>query len=172
MLTRKKSIKSRTRRPSGKRSKFITPDLVLSAGKLMRFVAGPDDPLREAERLGREYAQMEADREAKERQFLQRAYFVAVEFRWRLGDFKRFQVHPFWKQTGQKPKDPSTSKWVLYLIMQATTPHVRRLADKYAVILDGLKQEQVEVGAVAARIQAPSCSEPRSSELWREITAR
>ena len=37
--------------------------------------------------------------------------------------------------------------------MQATTPDMRHRADKYAVILDGLKQEQVEVGAVAARIQ-------------------
>ncbi len=153
MLTRQQSIKSRTRRARGERSKFVTPDLVLSGGKLMRFVAGPDDPLREAERLRGEFAEMEDHDDAKVGQFLQRAYFVAVEFRWRLGDFKRFQVHPFWKQTGMKPKDPSTSKWVLYLIMQATTPYVRRLADKYAVILDGLKQEQVEVGAVAARIQ-------------------
>ena len=75
------------------------------------------------------------------------------QFRRRLGDFERFQVHPFWKQTGQKPKDPSTSKWVLYFIMQATTTDMRNRADQYAVILDGLKQDQVEVGAVAARIQ-------------------
>lgn len=153
MLTRKKSIKSRTRRARRQRSKFVTPDLVLSGGKLTRFVAGPDDPLREAERLRGEFAQLVADHDAAVGQFLQRAYFVAVEFRWRLGDFKRFQVHPFWKQTGMKPKDPSTSKWVLYLIMQATTPNARRLADQYAVILDGLMQDQVEVGAVAARIQ-------------------
>ena len=153
MLTRQKSIKSRTRRARRQRSKFVTPDLVLSGGKLMRFVASPDNPLSRAERLRGEYAQMEADREAKERQFLQRVYFVAVQFRQLLGDFERFQAHPFWKQTGQKPRDPSTSKWVLYLIMQATTTHLRRLADKYAVILDGLMQDQVEVGAVAARIQ-------------------
>ena len=87
------------------------------------------------------------------RQFLQRAYFVAVQFRQLLGDFERFQAHPFWKQTGLKPRDPSTTKWVLYLIMQATTTHLRPLADKYAAILDGLMLDQVEVSAVAARIQ-------------------
>ncbi len=106
MLTRKKSIKSRTRRARRKQSKFVTPDLVLSGGKLMRFVAGPDDPLSEAERLRGEFAQMEADHDAEVGQFLQRAYFVAVEFRWRLGDFERFQVHPFWKQTGHEAAGP------------------------------------------------------------------
>ena len=69
------------------------------------------------------------------------------------GDFERFQVHPFWKQSGQKPKDPSTSKWLLYFIMQATTPNAGNLADKCAVILDGLMQDQVEDSAVAARIE-------------------
>jgi hypothetical protein len=153
MLTRKKSIKSRTRHPSRKRSKFLTPDLVLSGGKLMRFVSSPDNPLSKAEHLRGEYAQMEADREAKERQFLQRVYFVAVQFRQLLGDFERLQAHPFWKQPGQKPRDPSTTKWVLYLIMQATTTDMGNRADKHAVILDGLMLDQVEVGAVAARIQ-------------------
>ena len=37
--------------------------------------------------------------------------------------------------------------------MQATTPDLRNRADKYAVILDGLMQDQVEISAVAARIQ-------------------
>ena len=69
------------------------------------------------------------------------------------GDFERFQVHPFWKETGQKPKDPSTSKWLLYFIMQATTPNAGNLADKCAVILDGLMQDKVDDSAVAARIE-------------------
>jgi len=153
MLTRKKSIKSRSRRARRKRSKFITPDLVLVAGKLMRHVSSPDNPLSAAERLRGEFAQMEDGHDAEVRQFLQRAYFVAAQFRWRLGDFERFQVHPFWKQSGMKPNDPATSKWLLYLIMEATTPNLRQLADKYAAILDGLKQDQVEIDAVAARIQ-------------------
>jgi hypothetical protein len=33
-------------------------------------------------------------------QFLQRAYFVAGQFRRRRGDFERLQVHPFFKQSG------------------------------------------------------------------------
>ena len=69
------------------------------------------------------------------------------------GDFERLQAHPFWKASGQKPRDPATSKWVLYFIMQATTTNVRNLASKYAAILDGLMQDQVEISAVAARIQ-------------------
>jgi hypothetical protein len=153
MLTRKKSIGTRTRRPSRKRSKFITPDLTLFAGKLMRHVASPDNALSEAERLRGDYAEMNERQHAEVRQFLQRAYGVAARFRRRPGDFERFQVHPFWKETGQKPKDPSTSKWLLYFITQARTPNAHDLADKKAVILDGLMQDKVEDSAVAARIE-------------------
>ena len=71
----------------------------------MRFVSSPDNPVSRAEHLRREYAEMEAGREAKVRQLLQRAYFVAVQFRQLLGDFERFQAHPFWKQTWHKPRD-------------------------------------------------------------------
>jgi hypothetical protein len=153
MLTRKKSIGTRTRRPSRKRPKFITPDLVLFAGKLMRHVSSPDNPLSEAERLRGEYAEMKESQNAAVRQFLQRIYGVAARFRRRPGDFERFQVHPFWKQTRQKPRDRSTSRWALLFIMQATTPHMRNRAGKYAVILDGLMQDQVEISAVASRIE-------------------
>jgi len=153
MLTRKKSIGTRPRRPSRERSKFITPDLVLHAGKLMRHVASPDNALSEAERLRGEYAEMKESQHAEVRQFLQRIYGLAARFRRRPGDFERFQVHPFWKETGQKPKDPSTSKWLLYFITQARTPNAHDLADKKAVILDGLMADQVEDSAVAARIE-------------------
>ncbi len=84
---------------------------------------------------------------------LQRAYFVATQFRQLRGDFERFQAHSFWKQSGTKPRDPSTSKWVLLFTMQATTTSVRRRAGKYATILDGLMQDQVESNAVASRIK-------------------
>jgi hypothetical protein len=67
--------------------------------------------------------------------------------------FERLKADPFWKAPWRRPKDASTSKWVMYFIMQATAPNVRNLAGKYAVILDGLKQNQVEIGAVAARIK-------------------
>jgi hypothetical protein len=153
MLTRKKSIKSRTRRGSRKRAKFVTPDLVLFAGQQLRFVASPDNPLSEAERLRVEYAEIDDDHDAEVRQLLQRAYYVAAWFRRRPGDFERFQVHPFWKQSGQKPRDPPTSRWLLYFITQASTLNARKRARRYAVILDGLMQDQVEISAVAARIK-------------------
>jgi hypothetical protein len=93
MLTHKKSIKSRSKRTRRKQSKFITPDLALVAGKLMRFVASPDDPLSEAERLRGKYAQMEDGHNAAVGQFLQHAYGVALRFRRRPGDFERLQAH-------------------------------------------------------------------------------
>jgi hypothetical protein len=154
MPIRKKSVESRTKRTRRKQSKFITPDLALFQGKLLHFVAGPDDPLREAERLRGEYAAMQDDNDAAVREFLQRAYYVADQFRRRRGDFERLQVHPFWKQTGQpQPRDRTRSKWVLYLMMHATTTYMRQRVRKYAVILDGLQQDQVEISEVAARIQ-------------------
>ena len=153
MLIRKKSIGTRPRRPSRKRSKFLTPDLVLYRGQKFRFVAEENNALSEAEGLRGAYAEMKESQHAALRQFLQRIYGVAAWFRRRPGDFERFQVHPFWKESGQKPKDPSTSKWVLYFISQARTPNARKRAGKYAVILDGLMQDQVEDSAVAARIE-------------------
>jgi hypothetical protein len=153
MLMHKKSIRSRSKRTRRKQSKFITPDLALFHRQKLQFVAGPDDPLREAERVCREFAEMVEEQHAAVSQFLQRAYGVAAQFRRRPRDFERFQVHSFWKQTGQTPKGPSTSKWVLLFLMQATTTPMRHRASKYAVILDGLNQDQVEIGAVAARIQ-------------------
>ena len=153
MLTRKQSIKSRTRLARRKQNKFLTPDLALFRGQKLRFVASPDDPLSEAERVRGEFAEMKERHNAEVRQFLQRIYGVAARFRRRPGDFERFQVHPFWKETQRKPKDPSTSKWLLYFIMQATTPNAGNLADKCAVILDGLMQDKVDDSAVAARIE-------------------
>jgi hypothetical protein len=154
MWTRNKSLKSRSRRARRKQSKFITPELALFNGQLLRFVANEDSPLSEAERLRAKYAVMDHGNDAEVRQFLQRVYFVALQFRRRRGEFERLQAHAFWKQTGQKkPRDSSNSKWVLLFIMQATTTDIRKRARKFAVILDGLVQDQVEIGAVAARIK-------------------
>jgi hypothetical protein len=122
-------------------------------GQLLHFVANKDSPLSAAERLGEEYAAMADDHEAAVRQFLQRAYFIVVQFWRRTYEFERLQVHPFSKQSGQKPKDPKTSKSVLCFLMKATTPNQRHLANTYAVILDGLMQDQVVVTGVAARIK-------------------
>jgi hypothetical protein len=41
----------------------------------------------------------------------------------------------------------------MFFITQARTPNARNLASKYAVILDGLRHDQVEISAVAARIK-------------------
>jgi hypothetical protein len=154
MLIHKNSLRSRSKRRRRKRSKFITPDLSLVHGQLLHFVANEDSPLSAAERLGEEYAAMADDHDAAVGQFLQRAYFVVVQFWRRPYEFERLQVHPFWKQSGQpQPRDPKTSKSVLCFLMQATTTDQRHLASKYAVILDGLQQDQVEIDAVAARIQ-------------------
>ena len=96
MPIRKNSIRLRTKRRRRKLSKILTPDLALFHGKLLHFVAGPDDPLREAERVCGEFAEMVEDQHAAVRQFLQRAYGVAAQFRRRPRDFERFQVHSFW----------------------------------------------------------------------------
>jgi hypothetical protein len=95
---------------------------------------------------------MADDSDAAVSQFLQRAYFIVVQFWRRPYEFERLQVHPFSKQLGQKLRNPSSTKWIMYLMMQATTTKGRRLASQYAVILNGLMQDQVVVTAVAARI--------------------
>ena len=146
-------IRTRIRRARRKRAKFVTPDLVRVGGQLLRHVSSPDNPLSKAENLRAEYAEMENGHQAKVMQFLQRAYFVAVQFRRRPREFERLQAHSFWKQWRQQPKDRSTSKWVLYFIMQATTTNDRNRARKYAAILDGLMQDEVEISAVASRIK-------------------
>jgi len=153
MLTLKKPIGTRTRRARSKRAQFVTPNLVLFAGILTRHIASPDNPLSRAEHLRREYAEMENGHPAQVMQFLQRAYFVAAQFRRRRGDFERLQAHSFWKPWRQKPSDRRKSKWTLYFIMQATTTEDRNRARKYAAILDGLMQDEVEVSAVASRIK-------------------
>ena len=118
-----------------------------------RHVSSPDNPLSRAEHLRAEHAEIKNGDQAKLMQFLQRAYFVAVEFRRRPGDFERLQAHQFWKQWLQQPRDRSTSEWALYFIMQATTTIDRNRARKYAAILDGLMQDEVETSAVASRIK-------------------
>ena len=153
MLMRKNSTGPRTKRTRRKRSKFLTPDLVLVAGQKIRHVASRDNPLSKAERLREEYSEMEDGDDAELRQFLQRTYEVAAQFRRHRGEFERLQAHPFWERWRPKPRDPATSKWLLFFIMQATTTSVRKLASKYAAILDGLRRDEVEISAVASRIK-------------------
>jgi hypothetical protein len=147
MLTRKKSIGTRPRHPSRKRAKFITPDLTLFAGKLTRHVSSPDNALSEAERVRGEFAEMVDDHHADVRHFLQRIYGVAAQFRRRPGDFERFQVHPFWKQSGQKPKDPSTFETTLQLELQRDALREHDRTDRAEVVAFRLSGWLREVGS-------------------------
>ena len=153
-LTRKKSTKPWTKRARRQQDKYITPDHSLVRGRWLRVVSGPDDPLREAERIQGEYAEMVAAYQAKVAQLLQDAYGIALRLQRQRTHFERFQVHPFWTQTGQKPQRSSISKWILLFMMQATTTDMHKRAGKFALMLDGLMLDQVEIDAVVARIKA------------------
>ena len=97
---------------------------------------------------------MVADHHAEVGQFLQHAYFVAVAVSVTTGRFQTLSGPPVLEADGaEEAAGPVDLEVGPLLIMQATTTDMGHRADKYAVILDGLKQEQVEVGAVAARIQ-------------------
>jgi hypothetical protein len=105
------------------------------------------------QRLAREYAEIEDGDDQAVSRVLQRAYLAVREMQRQPDELKRLKADPFFKPPWRRPKDPSTSVWVMYFIMQARTPEMRDLAGKYAEILDGLQHDQVEIGAVAARIK-------------------
>ena len=112
-MLNKKSIGSRTRRTRRKKQpKFVTPDLVLVAGQIIRFVAEEGNALSEAERLCGEYAEMEEDDQA-------RAAIPAARLSRRSPVSATAQAissafRPIHSGSGggRRPKDPSTSKWV------------------------------------------------------------
>ncbi len=68
--------------------------------------------------------------------------------------FEQLKQDPFWDNSRQRPKDLTTSKWVLYFIMRAETPNVRTRASKYAKILDGFARKRVRADKVPERIKA------------------
>jgi hypothetical protein len=121
--------------------------------KLGSFSEEYEDAISYAQRVSQEYAKMEDGHHAPVRQFLQRAYIAVLMFRHEPDAFERLKTDPFWQASRQKPRDASTSKWVLYFIMEATTTNVRNRAGKYAVILDGLIHGKAEGSAVAERIE-------------------
>ena len=106
-----------------------------------------------AQRLVEKYTRIVDGHRAVIRQFLQTCYPVVLKFQSEPDEFERLKVDPFWDASRQKPKDPSTSKWVLYFVMQAKTKNVRNRAGRYAVVLDGLIREKVRPDMVAARIK-------------------
>jgi len=88
------------------------------------------------------------------RQFLEDCLPVVCEFQREPDEFERLKADPFWEEASrQKPKGPSTSKWVLYFAMRAKTKNVRTRAGVYAAVLDGLIREKVRPDTVAARIK-------------------
>jgi hypothetical protein len=106
-----------------------------------------------AQRLVGDYATMMDGHHAAIRQFLQSSLPVVLKFQDEPDEFERLKADPFWEEASrQKPKDPSTSKWVLYFAMRAKAKNVRNRAGRYAVVLDGLIREKVRPDKVAARI--------------------
>ncbi len=106
-----------------------------------------------AQRLVEKYTKIVDGHRAVIRQFLQTCYPVVLKFQSEPDEFERLKVDPFWDASRQKPKDPSTSKRVLYFVMQAKTKNVRNRAGRYAVVLVGLIREKVRPDMVAARIK-------------------
>jgi hypothetical protein len=106
------------------------------------------------QRLVEKYRGIVDGHHAAIRQFLEDCLPVVCEFQREPDEFERLKADPFWEEASrQKPKDPSTSKWVLYFAMRAKTKNVRNRAGRYAVVLDGLIREKVRPDMVAARIK-------------------
>jgi hypothetical protein len=100
-------------------------------------IVGGEDAFGFVQRLAREYAQKREGHHRKSvTHFLQRAYLAALRIKSEPGQFARLKAHPFWEDWWRKPKDASTSKWVLYFIMRAKPAQVRMRATEYAVILN------------------------------------
>ena len=116
----------------------------------------PDDEgaFASAQGLVEKYKRIVDGHHAAIRQFLEDCLPVVLEFQREPDEFERLKADPFWEEASrQKPKDPSTSKWVLYFAMRAKTKNVRTRAGVYAAVLDGLIREKVRPDRVAARIK-------------------
>ena len=72
----------------------------------------------------------------------------------RPGAYEQLKQDPFWDNSRQKPKDLTTSKWVLLFIMRAETRNARTRASTYAKILDGFARKKVRADQVPERIKA------------------
>jgi hypothetical protein len=114
---------------------------------------GGEGAFRFVQRLAREYAAIKDGDHQGVSRVLQCAYLAMRKMQCDPDELERLTADPFWKPPWRRPKDASTSKWLMYFIVQARTPDARELASKYAEILDGLQRDQVEIGAVAARIK-------------------
>ncbi len=85
-----------------------------------------EDAFDFVQRLAGEYAKLKDGDHKSVRRVLQRAYLAARKMQCEPDEFERLKADPFWNASLRKPKDASTSKWVLLFIMQARTPNVRK----------------------------------------------
>jgi hypothetical protein len=114
------------------------------------------------QRLTGEYAKiMDGDHKSIKR-ILQRAYLAALKMQAEPDEFARLKDDPFW--SFPKPTDASSSRWVVYFIMQARRPSARHLAARYTAILDRLLRDKVSPMAVrVARMEGVEAA----YESWR-----
>jgi hypothetical protein len=116
------------------------------------------------QRVAREYAKIKAGDHKSVRRVLQRAYLAARKMQREPNQFDRLKDDPFWNASLHRPNDTSTSKWVLFFIMQARTPNERYLASKYVAIIDGLMRDKVSTtDLLVARMEGVEAA----YEAWR-----
>ena len=106
-----------------------------------------------ARTVAKEYREMEDGHHQQLRAFLGRAYSVYRSFQQDPEAYEKLKQDPFWKNSRQKPKDLTTSKWVLLYVMRAETPNARTRASTYAKILDGFARKKVRADQVPERIK-------------------
>jgi hypothetical protein len=122
---------------------------------MMALTSQDPDPVASVRAAAAEYAAIEDGYRAQLLEVLDTAYRCYLLFRDCPDDFEELLEDPFWDFSRQKPsKYLTTSRFVLYYIMQAETPNVRARASKYAKILDCFYRDGVKVGQVPARIRA------------------
>ena len=111
-------------------------------------------PLALARIVADEYRVMEDGHHAQLRAFLGRAYRVYRLFQQAPDSYEKLKQDPFWEKSRQKPKDLTTSKWVLLFLMRAETRNARTRASTFAKILNGFARQKARDDQVPKRIAA------------------
>jgi hypothetical protein len=113
------------------------------------------DPVALLKLVAAEYAAIEDGYRTQLVHVLESAYRCYLLFLDFPDDFEELMEDPLWDFSRQKPsKYLTTSRFVLYYMMQAEALNVRARASKYAKILDGFHREGISVGQVPGRIKA------------------
>jgi hypothetical protein len=127
-----------------KRSEQLAVEILAGPEGAWLVVPVPaEDAFDFVQRVGGEYAKIKDGDHKSVRRVLRRAYLAALKMQREPDEFERLQADPFWNTSLHKPKDASTSKWVVHFIMQVRTPNLRSLAGKYVAILDRLLRDEV-----------------------------